>query len=131
MASVMRNLSWLQCWLNKTVNRQPRKSLVKYTSVLSQLLGYVPRPDFQAIGQRQQRDKGVRSFSSWTQSMALFYGQLNGQHNLKDLETAINSSLHKLHDVGLRAVRCSTLADANSKRSHEILRELFFALYES
>ena len=61
--------------------------------------------------------------------MALFYGQLTGQHSLRDLVTALNSSLHKLQHVGLRAVRRSTLADANSKRSHEIFRELFFALY--
>ena len=103
--------------------------MAKYTSVLSQLLRYVPRREFLAIVQRQQGEKGVRSFSSWRQFVALFYGQLTGQHSLRDLVTALNSSLHKLQHVGLRAVRHSTLADANSKRSHEIFRELFFALY--
>ena len=103
--------------------------MAKYTSVLSQLLRYVPRREFLAIVQRQQGEKGVRSFSSWRQFVALFYGQLTGQHSLRDLVTALNSSLHKLQHVGLRAVRRSTLADANSKRSHEIFRELFFALY--
>lgn len=103
--------------------------MAKYTSVLSQLLRYVPRREFQAIVQCQQGDKGVRSFPSWRQFVALIYGQLTGQHSLRDLVTALNSSLHKLQHVGLRAVRCSTLADANSKRSHEIFRELFFALY--
>ena len=88
--------------------------MAKYTSVLSQLLRYVPRREFLAIVQRQQGEKGVRSFSSWRQFVALFYGQLTGQHSLRDLVTALNSSLHKLQHVGLRAVRRSTLADANS-----------------
>ena len=38
--------------------------MAKYTSVLSQVLRYVPRREFLAIVQRQQGDKGVRSFSS-------------------------------------------------------------------
>ena len=103
--------------------------MAQYTSVLSQLLRYVPRREFLAIVQRQHGEKGVRSFSSWRQFVALFYGQLTGQHSLRDLVTALNSSLHKLQHVGLRAVRRATLAETNSKRSHEIFRELFFALY--
>ena len=62
-------------------------------------------------------------------SLCSFYGQLTRQHSLRDLVTALNASLHKLQHVGLRAVRRSTLADANSKRSHEIFRELSFARY--
>ena len=48
--------------------------MAKYTSVLSQQLRYVPRREFLAIVQRQQGEKGVRSFSSWRQFVALFMG---------------------------------------------------------
>ncbi len=104
--------------------------MAKYTSVLSQLLRYVPRDEFRAIVQRHQGDKGVRKFSCWKQFVALFYGQLTGQHSLRDLVTTVNSSLHKLQHVGLSRVSRSTLADANSRRSHQIFRELFYALYQ-
>jgi putative transposase len=104
--------------------------MAKYASVFNQLLRYIPRSEFQAIVRRHGGDKGVRSFTCWKQFVALFYGQLTGQHTLRDLVTAVNASLHKLQHVGLTSVRRSTLADASSKRSHEIFRELFFTLYE-
>ena len=104
--------------------------MAKYTSVFSQLLRYLPRSKFQAIVRRHGGDKGVRSFSCWKQFVALFYGQLTGQHSLRDLVTALNANLHKLQHVGLNSVRRSTLADANSNRSHEIFQDLFFSLYE-
>ncbi len=58
--------------------------MAKYTSVFSQLLRYIPRSEFQAIVQRLAGDKGVRSLSCWKQFVALFYGQLTGQHTLRD-----------------------------------------------
>lgn len=103
--------------------------MAQYTSVFSQLLRYVPRSEFQAIVQQHKGEKGVRTFSCWKQFVALFYGQLTGQHSLRDLETALRSSLHKLQHVGLDSVSRSTLADANTRRPHTIFRDLFYCLY--
>ena len=50
----------------------------QYTSVLRQLLGYVPRGKFQQIVDRCQGDKRVRCFSCWQQFTALFFGQREG-----------------------------------------------------
>ena len=52
--------------------------MAQYTSVLHQLLRYVPRDEFRAIVERHQGDKGVRKLSSWGQFVALFFGQLKG-----------------------------------------------------
>ena len=41
--------------------------MAQYTSVLHQLLRYVPRDEFRAIVERHQGDKGVRKLSSWGQ----------------------------------------------------------------
>ena len=48
--------------------------MAQYTSVLHQLLRYVPRDEFRAIVERHQGDKGVRKLSSWGQVVALFFG---------------------------------------------------------
>ena len=100
--------------------------MAKYTSVLSQLLRYIPRSEFQGIVQRHGGDKGVRSLSCWKQFVALFYGQLTGQHTLRDLVTALSAGIHKLQHVGLTRVRRSTLADANSKSSSRDLPRALF-----
>ena len=64
--------------------------------------------------------------SSW----ALFFGQLTGQHSLRDLITTLDAGRKKLQQVGLGAVSRSTLADANRKRPQEIFGELFGCLYQ-
>ena len=102
----------------------------KYTSVLRQLLGYVPRGKFQQIVNRCQGDKRVRCFTCWQQFVALSFGQLTGQQSLRDLESAVRAQLPKLSRAGLRTLSRSTLADANEKRPAEIYRELFGYLYQ-
>ena len=104
--------------------------MAKYTSVLHQLLRHVPRDEFRAIVQRHQGDKGVRKLSCWGQFVALFFGQLTGQHSLRDLVTTLDAGRKKLQQVGLGAVSRSTLADANRKRPQEIFGELFSCLYQ-
>ena len=99
--------------------------MAKYTSVLHQLLRHVPRDEFRAIVERHQGDKGVRKLSCWGQFVALFFGQLTGQHSLRDLITTLDAGRKKLQQVGLGAVSRSTLADANRKRPQEIFGELF------
>ena len=94
--------------------------MAKYTSVLYQLLRHIPRDEFRAIVERHQGDKGVRKLSCWGQFVALFFGQLTGQHSLRDLVTTLDAGRKKLQQVGLGAVSRSTLADANRKRPQEI-----------
>ena len=94
------------------------------------MLRYVPRDEFRAIVERHQGDKGVRKLSCWGQFAGLFFGQLTGQHSLRDLVTALDAGRSKLQQVGLGAVSRSTLADANRKRPQEIFGELFCCLYQ-
>ena len=104
--------------------------MAKYTSVLHQLLRHVPRDEFRAIVERHQGDKGVRKLSCWGQFVALFFGQLTGQHSLRDLVTTLDAGRKKLQQVGRGAVSRSPLADANRKRPQEIFGELFGCLYQ-
>ena len=65
------------------------------------------------------------SCSVMSPGMTLFFGQLTGQHSLRDLVTTLDAGRKKLQQVGLGAVSRSTLADANRKRPQEIFGELF------
>ena len=80
--------------------------------------------------ERHQGDKGVRKLSCWGQFVALFFGQLTGQHSLRDLVTTLDAGRKKLQQVGRGAVSRSPLADANRKRPQEIFGELFGCLYQ-
>ena len=63
------------------------RSLCCISTPIWALPRYVPRDEFRAIVERHQGDKGVRKLSSWGQFVAFFFGQLTGQHSLRDLVT--------------------------------------------
>ena len=67
--------------------------MAQYTSVLHQLLRYVPRDEFRAIVERHQGDKGVRKRSCWGQFVALFFGQLKGLRRNNLVELALRFAL--------------------------------------
>ena len=89
--------------------------MAKYTSVLHQLLRHIPRDEFRAIVERHQGDKGVRKLSCWGQFVALFFGQLTGQHSLRDLVTTLDAGRKKLQQVGLGAVPPAPAAPVSIK----------------
>ena len=74
--------------------------------------------------------RGCGSCRCWGQFVALFFGQLTGQHSLRDLVTTLDAGRKKLQQVGRGAVSRSPLADANRKRPQEIFGELFGCLYQ-
>ena len=97
-----------------------------HSTVLGQLLRFIPRDFFQKTVGNYRGDKGTRELSSWTHLAALIFAQLTGQQSVRDLETALYSRRNDLYHTGMKPVRRSTFCDANRKRSHEIFQELYY-----
>ena len=85
----------------------------------SELMKGLPRGTFEKIIQEHQVDKHNKGFRSWDQLMAMIYGQLSGSKSLRELEVGFNNQAVHHYHLGTRAIKRSTLADANSKRSSE------------
>jgi len=100
-----------------------------YDTIFHQFNQLIPRGKFKEIVDRFHGDYKVRSFHCWAQLVALLYGQLTGQHSLRDLVTALRSCHRKLYHLGIRAISRSTLSDANGLRPAEIYEALFYHLY--
>lgn len=86
-------------------------------SRLHEVMKEVPRKVFGDEVEAQQSDKYSKSLNSWSQLVTMVYAQLSGAPSLRVMEAAYNSQTHHHYHLGTGAVRRSTLADANRKRS--------------
>ena len=89
--------------------------------VFSQLMGFLPKHEFNQCVRRYQGNYRVRKFSCLDQFLCMVFAQLTYRESLRDTETCLRAVQSKLYHVGIRGrVSRSTLADANESRDWRI-----------
>lgn len=92
--------------------------------VLSQLMEFVPRYEFNKCVARYQGNNWVKTFSCWDQFLAMAFGQLSFQESLRGIVVCVGSQREKLYHLGFSSpVAKTTLARANEKRDWRIYRD--------
>jgi putative transposase len=91
---------------------------------------YISRAEFQAIVDRYEGDKGVRTLDCWTWLGGLSFGQLTGHCSVRAISKAFQVYREGLATLGFNQIQRSTFADANEKRPVEILEEVFYRLLD-
>ncbi len=94
-------------------------------TVLSQILRIFPRHEFQALANKHHVGQKFRSFSRWTQFVALVTAQLTGRNSLRDIEENMSAQAGKLYHLGIKPFGRSTLARANETQPHQMYEALF------
>lgn len=86
-------------------------------TVLSQLLQWIPRHEFQAGVDHYAGDKKTRKLSCWSQFVGLLFGQLTGHNSLRAIEAGLKGVRTKLYHLRIAfEIHRSTLSDANDTR---------------
>jgi hypothetical protein len=86
--------------------------------VFAQLMGFLPRREFNECVSRYGGQRRPRGFSCRDQFLCLAFAQLTFRESLRDIETCLRALEPKLYHAGFRGrVSRSTLADAN--RAHD------------
>lgn len=93
-------------------------------SVFHVLLKHLPWHEFDRLVDTHGADVGVRRLTSKDHLVALLYGQLAGAASLRELVGGLESHAARLYHLGAKAVRRSTLADANAQRPAAVFTEL-------
>lgn len=89
--------------------------------VFSQLLGFLPRHEFDRCVERYKGNYRVQSFSCWDQFLCMAFAQLTSRESLRDIEICLRSHQSSLYHLGFRGtISRSTLADANELRDYRI-----------
>lgn len=95
------------------------------STVLSQIVRFFPRHEFQAIAEKHHVGQKFRSFSRWTQFVAMLTAQLSNRSSLRDLVDNFGVQSSKFYHLGIKAFSRSTLARCNEKQPHTLYEELF------
>lgn len=96
-------------------------------SVVSQLLQWIPRHEFQMGVDEYGGDKRVRRLTTWSQFVALLFGQLTGHSSLRAIVAGLKGARSKLYHLGIVCEICrSTLADANDHRDARIFEAAYY-----
>ncbi len=98
------------------------------TTVLQQVLAFLPEQQFQTFVGQHEADRYVKTFSCWNQLTTLLYAQATQKDSLRDIETGLTILDSRWKELGLRSVARSTMAYANEHRPAAIYESLFYVL---
>jgi hypothetical protein len=100
-------------------------------SIFSQILQFIPRLSFEVKVQEHKAERHARGFSSWTQLIAMLFGQLGHAQSLREITGGLAACEGKLRHLGVsEPPKRSTLAYANEHRPWELYRSVFYDLLE-
>lgn len=103
--------------------------MVRCGSLLSQIVGLVPRVEFERIAKTHAAEKGSKGFSCWDQYVSMLFCQLGQAHSLREIVGGLGSMLGKKAHLGLKGTpKRATLSYANGHRPWEVFRDTFYAL---
>jgi len=99
-------------------------------TVFRQLLQVVDRHVFNRVERAgYQSERKCRSLNRWQQFTAMMFAQLAGISSLRDIAQQFEGHAKRLYHLGLRAVKRSTLADANAERPAAFFEAIFQEQY--
>ncbi len=98
------------------------------STVLSQIVRIFPRHEFQALANKYHAGQKFRSFSRWTQFVALLTAQLTGRDSLRDIFENMTAQAGKLYHLGIKPFSRATLSRANEQQPHKLYEALFLRL---
>lgn len=83
-------------------------------TLFGQILGLVPRPEFEKLVKQYKIDKSVKGFSSWSHFCTMLFAQFSGQSGLRSMEDGTNKQGKSLYHLGIpKHVKRSTISYAN------------------
>ncbi len=99
-------------------------------TILHQIASFIPRHDFENLAKQYHGGQKFRSFTLWTQFMAMNVAQLTGRKSLCDLVSNLAVKGKNLYHLGMKSTSRATLARVNEQQPNNLYRELFFKLLE-
>ena len=101
-------------------------------TVFSQIMEFLPLPQFRKCVKRYRGDYKVQSFSCMDQFLCMAFAQLTFRESLRDIEACLRSMQSKLYHMGIRGkISRTTLARANENRDWHIYADFAQVLIHS
>ncbi len=99
-------------------------------SLFQQNMKGLPRRKIEALIATHGSDKWNKSFTTFNHLGVMVFAQLSGQTSLRDLEAAFNACPARHYHLSAKAVRRSTLSDANAARPSAVFEAILSLLLD-
>jgi len=99
-------------------------------TVLNQIASFFPRHDFEKLANKYHSGQKFRSFSRWSQFLAMTIAQLTGRSSLRNLVSNIAAQGKRIYHLGMKPTSRATLARVNEQQPYEVYRDMFFHLLQ-
>ncbi|MCP4412768.1 MAG: IS4 family transposase [Gammaproteobacteria bacterium] len=99
-------------------------------TILSQILKYVPRHEFETLAKLHHSGRSFRTASRWSQFVGLVMAQLSGRNSLRDIVDNLSAQAHRLYHLGSSQLTRSNLSRMNENKPHELYEALFGKLFQ-
>ncbi len=97
-------------------------------TILNQIASFLPRHDFEKLAEIYHVGQKFRSYTRWSQFMAMLIAQITGRKSLRDLESNLVAQQKRCYHIGAKCSSRATLARVNERQPYELYRELFYKL---
>ena len=94
-------------------------------TILSQVLKFVPRHEFEELANRHHCGRSFRTASRWSQFVTMAMAQLSGRNSLRDIVENISSQAHRLYHLGSAKLSRSNLSRINEDKPYALYEALF------
>ena len=93
--------------------------------IISQILEFVSKFQFQQCVEKYAGNKGIRAFTCWQQFLCLVFGQLTQRNSLRSIVICLNAQKSRLYHLGFNSgFNLTTLTRANENRDWRIYHDL-------
>lgn len=94
-------------------------------TILSQILNFVPRHEFEVLANRHHCGRSFRTASRWSQFVTMAMAQMAGRNSLRDIVENISSQAHRLYHLGSAKLTRSNLSRINEDKPYVLYEVLF------
>ena len=99
--------------------------MAHHNTVLSQLLKFIPRHEFETLANRHHSGRVFRTASRWSQFVTMAIAQLAGRNSLRDIVENISAQAHRLYHLGSGKLSRSNLSRINEDKPYALYEALF------
>lgn len=97
-------------------------------TILAQMLRLFSRYEFDKIVREHNTEHHARGVRSWSQFVAMLFGQLAGLDSLRGIEAGLATQGKHLYHLGVTPINRSSLSYANAHRSASLFEAMFYQM---
>ena len=107
---------------------QEEQPMMKFSTVLNQLLQFLPQNEFELAIKSFKSDRYVKYFKTKALFVVHLYAQVRQKDSLRDIVCGLEQHQSKWYHIGIEKIKRSTISDANNRVPYQVYENLFYAM---